>query len=74
MVTVYNNCLPFQYTMYSYDSKAEFSAAFTPDFSVTRSFRNHCNMLIGARETFLIISAKKRAFLIISAFKQQCKF
>ncbi len=32
--------------IYSCDGKAEFSAAISPVFSVTLSFRNHSNMLI----------------------------
>ncbi len=31
----------FQNVIYSFDGKAEFSAAITPVFSVTWSFRNH---------------------------------
>ncbi len=38
--------MDFQNVTYSWDGKAEFSAAITSIFSVTRSFRNHFNMLI----------------------------
>ncbi len=40
---------------YSCDGKAEFSAAITPVFSVTWSFRNHSDLLTWCSLTFLII-------------------
>ncbi len=42
----YNLTKIFEYILYKCDGKAELSAAVTPDFSVTRSFRNQSNMLI----------------------------
>ncbi len=40
-------------------TKLIFSAAITPVFSVTWSFRNPSSTLIGAGETFLIVNAER---------------
>ncbi len=48
----------FWNVIYFCDGKAEFSAVITPVFSVTWSFRNRSNILVGAQETFIIISVE----------------
>ncbi len=53
----------FKSKMYSCDGKAEFSAAITPVFSVTWSFRNHSNIPISAQEHFLLLSKLKTVFI-----------
>jgi len=53
--------------IYSCDGKAEFSAAITPVFSVTWSFRKHFNMLITGTVVLLIIN-----LISINAEKVQC--
>jgi len=51
-----NICMLCINVIYSCDGIAEFSAAISPVFSVTRSLRNHSNMLIWClKKTFLII-------------------
>ncbi len=57
-ITISNNCFLFYFILKCNVilwCKAQFSAAITPVFSVTWYFRNHSNMLIGARQSFLII-------------------
>ncbi len=46
-------------------TKAEFSAPITPVFSVTRSFRNHSNMLIWSLKNFVTIIVKTLVLLNI---------
>ncbi len=52
--------------IYSCDGKSEFTAAITPVFSVTWSFRKHSHMLLsGAQETlFLLLSKLKKIVLL----------
>ncbi len=63
---VFNNLflLSFNKVFYFCDGRAGFSAVITPVFSVTRSFRNHSNMLIWCSNV--------GGFIIIINFENIC--